>query len=197
MTVCPDDIFWTTEHCVTKLGLVVYHRIVGKNVFPIFKQSRLRLHYSNGSYDKKYDSFYCIFWTADSLATRLGPMIHHHKPECCNRTTTFKVKVTAKVQNVSDCPYDIFWTAKHFVSKLGILMHHYVPECHTKRLFAISKVKVTARPHSLIKIWQFLLSSFRAVDPFATKLGLMVHCLKSECLMKKLDCCVQYITRSQ
>ena len=26
----------------------------------------------------KYDSFYCILWTVDSLATKLGLMIHHH-----------------------------------------------------------------------------------------------------------------------
>ena len=30
----------------------------------------------------KYDSFYYIFWTIDSLATKLDLMIHNHKPEC-------------------------------------------------------------------------------------------------------------------
>ena len=30
----------------------------------------------------KYDSFYDIFWTVESLATRLGQMIHHYKPGC-------------------------------------------------------------------------------------------------------------------
>ena len=30
----------------------------------------------------KYDSFYYIFWTVDSLATKLGLLIHHHKREC-------------------------------------------------------------------------------------------------------------------
>ena len=29
----------------------------------------------------KYDSFYYIFWTVDCLATKLGLMIHYHKPE--------------------------------------------------------------------------------------------------------------------
>ena len=32
---------------------------------------------------------------------------------------------------------------------------------------------------------------FWIADPFATKLCLMVHYHKPECLMKKLDCCVQ------
>ena len=30
----------------------------------------------------KYEPFYYIFWTVDSLATKLCPMIHYHKPEC-------------------------------------------------------------------------------------------------------------------
>ena len=30
----------------------------------------------------KYGSFYNIIWTVDSLATKLGLMIHHQKPEC-------------------------------------------------------------------------------------------------------------------
>ena len=30
----------------------------------------------------KYDSFYYIFYSVDFLATKLGLMIHHHKPEC-------------------------------------------------------------------------------------------------------------------
>ena len=30
----------------------------------------------------KYDHFYCIFWTADPFATKLGLIVHYHKPEC-------------------------------------------------------------------------------------------------------------------
>ena len=30
----------------------------------------------------KYESFYYIFWTVDSVATKLGLMIHHQKPQC-------------------------------------------------------------------------------------------------------------------
>ena len=60
----------------------------------------------------KYDSFYFIFWIIDSLATKLGLMIHHHKPECLMNIavwiTPHKVKVMVKGQNVSVCPGDIF-----------------------------------------------------------------------------------------
>ena len=39
--------------------------------------------------------------------------------------TAFRVKVTAKGQNVNVFKDDIFLTTKHFVSKLSIVMHHY------------------------------------------------------------------------
>ena len=50
------------------------------------------------------------------------------------RITAFKVKVTAKGQNVSVCSDDIFVDAKHFVNMVGIVMHHLEPECRAKRL---------------------------------------------------------------
>ena len=36
--------------------------------------------HSKGSYDKN-TSFYYIFWTADPFVTKLGFVIHYHKPE--------------------------------------------------------------------------------------------------------------------
>ena len=30
----------------------------------------------------KYDNFYCIFWIADTFATKLGLIVHYHKLEC-------------------------------------------------------------------------------------------------------------------
>ena len=42
-------------------------------------------------------------------------MVQHHKPECPVEIwiTAFKVKVTAKVQNVSECLADILQAAEH------------------------------------------------------------------------------------
>ena len=46
----------------------------------------------------------------------------------------FKVKVTAKFQNISECyPDDIFWIIELFTTKDGIVMHHYEPDCLPKR----------------------------------------------------------------
>ena len=52
----------------------------------------------------KYYSDYDIFWTADSLATKLGPIIGYHRSEPLveNWITAFTVQVTAKGQNVGD-----------------------------------------------------------------------------------------------
>ena len=51
----------------------------------------------------KYDSFYYICWTADPFPTRLGLMVHYHKPKCLMEKWDCCVKVTEKVQNSSDC----------------------------------------------------------------------------------------------
>ena len=81
VNVCPDNIFWTSEHFITKLGMVMQHHEpechVGKKCL-LSSRSRAQ----QGLMWSKYDSFYCIFWTVDSLTTKLCLMIQHYKPEC-------------------------------------------------------------------------------------------------------------------
>ena len=62
-----DALSWDCMSC-RKTGLVFSR-----------SRSQWRLMWS------KYDCFYYIFWTIDLLATKLGLVIHHHKPECCER----------------------------------------------------------------------------------------------------------------
>ena len=51
--------------------------VMQKDLFVIFKvKVTTRVHRS------KYDNFYCIFLTTDSFATKLGLIVHYHKPEC-------------------------------------------------------------------------------------------------------------------
>ena len=73
-------------------------------------------------------------------------------------------------------------------------MQHHEPKCHEGKKGAIFKVKVTARAH-VIKIW--LCSIFWIIDSLATKLGLIIHYYKPECLVKKLDNCFQALGYSQ
>ena len=123
------DIFWTTKHFVTKLGMVMLQNEpechAKQKLFAVFKvkvtpkvknvsefcfgepQNILspnlvwwccrmsqsvtqnkncllssRSWSQRGLILSKHYSDYYIFWTADSLATRRGLMISHHRPEC-------------------------------------------------------------------------------------------------------------------
>ena len=66
----------------------------------------------------KYDSFYYAFGTVDSLATKLGLMIHHHKLECPMKKNGLvhsrskahqRVKISMFVQLISSKPLNIFF----------------------------------------------------------------------------------------
>ena len=109
----------------------------------------------------KYDSFYYIFWTVDSLATKLGLVLHDHKPKC----------FVKKERKKDHC---IQGQGHSEGSKCQCLSRWYLLHCPTfcyqtwywdaspragmraKDWFAIFKVKVAATAH-MIKIWLFLL----------------------------------------
>ena len=66
--------------------------------------------------------------TADPFATKLGLLVHYHKPEC------FTEKLDCCVQGqghskiskcqVNVCSDDIFWKAEPFTTKLDMVMYH-------------------------------------------------------------------------
>ena len=74
-------------------------------------------------------------------------------------------------------------------SKLGIMMHHY-ESVSCKRIGLLFSRSRSQQGLIWSKYVSFNYSLWTA-DPFATKLGLIVHYYKSECLMNKLDCFVQ------
>ena len=77
-----------------------------------------------------YDSFYHVFWTAHSSATKLGLMIHHHKPECPVKKNELLHSWSRVKKSMSRC----LLIPKHFLTKLGIVMHLHEPDCHAKKL---------------------------------------------------------------
>ena len=115
----------STEHFVTKLGMVVWW-------YSIMSWSVARAHMIK-------IWLYYIFWTADSLGAKLGLMVHHHKPEYLVKKkkwiTAFKGKVTVKTQNVDECfsGWYLLNCQTFFFTKL-MFMHHHEPECQAKRL---------------------------------------------------------------
>ena len=109
MNVCPDDILWSAEHCVTKLGMMMqpYEPVCNCNAeknCSIFKKSRSQegliikillflLHFLN-----------CWFfgnqaWSDGILITIVEGVLWEKK----ERIIAFKVKITALVQNLNDC----------------------------------------------------------------------------------------------
>ena len=88
-------------------NVVLWCSIISQSVMPKFLLLLLlpfRSRSQRGLIWSKYDSFHYIFWTVDSLATKLGLMIHHHKQECSMKKiwiTAFSVKVTVKGQKIN------------------------------------------------------------------------------------------------
>ena len=88
---CPDDIFWTAEPCVTKLGTVMHHRGQERHVkdgFAVFM-----VKFTMRAHTIKYVSFYHIYWTSHSFATRFNWLVHHdtlkclvQKLDCCGQS---------------------------------------------------------------------------------------------------------------
>ena len=70
-------------------------------------------------------------------------------------------------------------------------MHHHVLKCHAERLVSYFQGQGHRKGSYDQNITISTVSSELLNLLLATKLGLIVHYHKPECLMEKLDCCVQ------
>ena len=187
--VCSDDIFWITEHFVFKPGMVMQHHKPEYHAEKLVHCVQCQGH-SEGLYNQNM----IISAVSSKLLVGLQPNlvwlynIISQNVLLKNGITAFKVKVTTKVQNVSEC-----------LSRLYFLNHRafcyqiwYGDAASWARVscrnfiavVAIFKVKVTVRV-----IWSKYDSFyyiFWTVDCLATKLGLMIHYHKPEYQMKKV-----------
>ena len=82
----------------------------------------------------KCNNFYCLFWTADPFATRLGLIVHCHKPGCFKEKLDCFGQGHSKISKTNVCPDYIFWYAESFTIKLCIVVHHYEQDCLSRRL---------------------------------------------------------------
>ena len=153
-------------------GAVLWARVsCGKKLFAFSRSRSLK-----GFIWSKHDSFYSLFWTVDSVATKLDLMIHHHKPECLIKKkwiTVFKVKVTVKGQNVSVCPNDIF-SRPNILSPNLVLWCTIMSRVHAKRLVCYFRGQ-GHRKGSYDQNRTVAAISSELLIFFATKLGLIVH----------------------
>ena len=104
VNVCPDSIFWTTEHFVAKRGMVVQHHKPECHAEKLVHFLKCQGH-SEGLYNKDMT----ISVVSSKLLVGLPPNLVWKYSIIIrgvlwkNRITAFKVKVTANVQNVSEC----------------------------------------------------------------------------------------------
>ena len=154
----------------------------------------------SGGYCLKHKTFFFKpnlvwwFWITEHFVTKFGMVMRHHEPESGGNVfvvvVIFKVKVTAKFQNVNQCLFRWYflnrWTFD-YQTWYGneIIMSQIIFQ---KYWFAVFQVKVTDK-NNIIKIWLFLYITL-AADPFAIILGLMAHHHKVDFPVKRLDCSV-------
>ena len=158
VNVCQDDISWVTELFSYQIWygdaaswVRVSCRKCSSLLLLLLLTSRSRSQW--GLILSKYASFYCIFWSVDSLAAKLGLMIHHHKPECpvkkiglLHSGARSQQRVKMIVQMISSKPPNILFPN---LVLWCIIMSWSVMQ---NDVFAIFIVKVTARAHMII-IW--------------------------------------------
>ena len=91
---------------------------------------------------------------------------------------------------VNVCPENVFCAAEPFVTELDLSRYRHVLECHGKRLVCCLQGQVHSKG-SYKQIMSLCYFFFWTTDSFANTLSLMVRHHKLECLVKRLDCCVQ------
>ena len=165
MNVCLDNIFWTAKlfFFLTKLCMVMHHQepecLAEKNMVLIFKVKVTARAYVIRVW--LFTLYLLNFWSfrIQTWWYIIISQIVQRK----NEMAVFTVKVTAKVQNRSECLSR--WTAVHFVTKLGVVMYHHSLECHEKNVGLLSSrsrskqglIWSTYDCFYCTKIWLFLL----------------------------------------
>ena len=139
--VCPDNIFWATEHFITKLDIVMhYHEPEWRDWFAVFKvKVTVKASYS------RIMIFHCLLncwsfcnktWFNGISWIVFSFLFQFFFLERLDYFVVFEVKVKQRFKIWMNVHLDaLFSTAEPFVTKLGIVMQHHGPECHAERLF--------------------------------------------------------------
>ena len=144
-----------------------------KKIGLLFSRSRSQ----QGLICSKYDSFYYIFWTVDPFATKMGLVVHYHKPKCLMEKLECCVQGQGH-HKISKC----HWMFVQMISSesLNLLLPSLVLWwIIIKDWSGVFRVKVTVKDHNYNKyktFWYIFLTD----DLFSTKLDLMAHHHKLE-----------------
>ena len=187
VNVCPDGIFWTKEHFVTKPGMVMQHHKPECHAAKLVGCVQCQAH-NEGLYNQNMT----ISVLSSKLLVSLQPNL------VLSGITAFKVKVIAKVQNVNECLTGLYFL--NHIHRTFCYQIWYGDACSiTHKNFCQSVMQkfllllllwLPSRWRSQLElIWSKYDSFyyiFWTVDPLATKLGLMIPLHKPECPVKKV-----------
>ena len=128
VNVCLDDIFWTTEHFVTKLGVVMQHHRPECSVEKKWSwqsmsrsQQRVRMSMFVQMILLNQQTFRCQTWYCDASSWAGVSCIwsRSHQGFTWSKYDSF---------------YYIFWTVDPFVTKLAFIVHYHKPVCLLMKL---------------------------------------------------------------
>ena len=190
VNVCPDDIYWTTEHFVTKPSMVIMqHHKPNCHAEKLFHCVQCQGH-SEGSYYQNMT----ISVVSSKLLVCLQPYLIYSTGVFCRKIESLCSRSRSQwmfKMSVNVCSVDIFWITEHFVTKLGTVMQHHEPECRAEFVVvvAVFNVKVTARAH-MIKIWSSTIF-LELLNPWLPNLVWWYIIISQSVLLKRKDCCIQ------
>ena len=134
----PNSVLW----CI-----IMSWSVMQKKSRLLFSRSRSQ----QGLVWAKYDSFDCIFWIAEPFATKLGLIVHYHKPECLMKKLDCCVHGQGHGK-ISKCQ----WLFIQMLSSemLNLILPNLVRWCiimsqivFQKYWFAVVKVNATVKDH--------------------------------------------------
>ena len=131
-------------------------------------------------------TFFYVFWTADSLATKLGLMIHHHKPESPVKKKDYCIQGQGHSEGSKCLCLSRWYLLNH--QAIGFQIWY----CDASLWVRVSWEMIDLLFSRLGSLQELIWSKydnfyciFCIADLFATKLGLIVHYPKRECFMEK------------
>ena len=138
-----------------------------------------------------------VFWSVESLLPKLVRwciiMSCHAKRQDCYFQGQGHSSEQSLIWSKYDSFYYIFWTADRFATKVCMIVHYYKPEC------LMEKVDCCVQGQGHSKIFKMSMNvncpgdhdTFWIAESFTTKLSMVILHLESDCLPKRLVCCLQ------
>ena len=164
VNVCPDNIFWTTEHVITKPGMVMQHHKP-----ECLAEKLLHCIQCQGHSESWYNQNTTISVVSSKLlvrfVTKLALIIKCHKPECPVEKWDycFQGQGHSKGSKYQWMFVRIFSESEYFVTNFGMVMRHHEPECSVDLYVCVCVcVRARACARVCVCVWGELSSMSRS-----------------------------------